>query len=94
MAMDKFMNLFVMGLLFTILGALIIIFSYAMVPSVIIAQNNLQCATTSGVTLTAQQNSLVNTFGNINIMIMLIVGVIVLVAGIAMLIYKAFEEAK
>jgi len=91
MSLQKFTDMFVFALLLLLIGGMVTILSYNMLPPVIQAGNDLVNEDISGVALTTSQSNTVTASQTMTILIFLWVGVIVMVVGIILLIYTAFK---
>ena len=75
-------------------GVLTIVFANTAIPIVIQSNNDLINAEVSGVTLTNSQAGMITASGNMNVLILSVFGVLILLAGLALLVYDAFTMGK
>lgn len=92
--MQKTVAIAMSALILMIVGVLVIVFANTMIPTVIQSNADLLNPEVSGVNLTTSQENIINASGNMEILIMSIIGILVFVAGLAMLLYDAFSAMK
>jgi ABC-type multidrug transport system permease subunit len=92
--MNKTIEIGITALILMIIGTLVVVFANTMIPTVVQSNADLLNSTVSGVTLTASQENIVTASGNMQVMIYSIIGILVIIAGVALLLYDAFKSAK
>lgn len=92
--MEKITSIFMGGLVLIVLGILSAVIVYTMLPTQLSAQADLLNADVSGVTLTGSQTNLVTNFGNLQILVMLLVPALLVLGGIIVIVYEAFTFGK
>jgi lipopolysaccharide export LptBFGC system permease protein LptF len=92
--MEKTIAIGITALILLIIGTLVIVFANTVIPTVVQSNADLLNSTVSGVTLTNSQRNIVTASGNMQVLLYSIVGVLVIVAGVALLMYDAFKVAK
>ncbi len=88
---NKFIGIFVSALLIVILGTLLFVFNYNMLPVMIQSQNDFVNPNVSGVNLTTQQSNLAISMGNIGLLVMLVVPIIAVIVGFIVMIWSGFK---
>jgi len=91
--MERMLNIFVLGIAVVIFGALINVFAYTMLPVQIQSQADLLNEDISGVSLSASQTNLVNRTADINVLVYLFIGTMVILVGVILVIYTGFKQA-
>jgi hypothetical protein len=82
------------AIILMIFGVVLIVFANTMIPTVVQSNADLLNPTISGVTLTNSQESIVTASGNLEVLIFSILGVLVIIAGVAVLLYDIFKVGK
>lgn len=91
--MNKTMEIAITALILLIVGTLVIVFANTMIPTVVQSNADLLNSSVSGVTLTTSEISIVKASGNMQVLIFSVIGILVVIAGIALLVYDAFKHA-
>ena len=92
--MQKTVTVALTALVLMIVGTLVIVFANTMIPTVVQSNADLLNPNVSGVTLTASQQNIITASGNMEILLYSIIGILVVVAGVALLLYDAFKLTK
>lgn len=87
-------NMLVFSVLLVLIGALVFVMSYNMIPTIIQAGNDLVNEDISGVDLSTSQENLVTNSQTITILLFLWLGVIVMIVGFVLLIWEGFSYFK
>jgi hypothetical protein len=92
--MQKVIAVALTALILMITGVLVIVFANTMIPTVVQSNADLLNPAVSGVNLTASQENIVSASGNMQVLLLSIIGVLVLISGFALMLYDAFKIAK
>lgn len=88
---NKFVGIFVSALLIVILGVLLFVFNFNMLPVMIQSQNDFINEEVTGVALTTQQENLAIAMGNMGLLVMLVVPIIAIVVGFVVMLWAGFK---
>ncbi len=91
--MPKITNMILAGIVLVVLGILLFVIVYTMLPIQLQSQADLLCSTVSGVTLTTSQQNLIANTSNLAILILILVPVLIIVAGLIVIVFSAFKAA-
>jgi lipopolysaccharide export LptBFGC system permease protein LptF len=92
--MQKTVEIAMAALILMIVGTLVIVFANTMIPTIVQSNADLLNESVSGVALTPSQENIIAASGNMEVLLYSIIGVLIIIAGVALLLYDAFSVTK